>query len=164
VRQAGTSEDVLSILQEYVSNADPGMHFVGILINNGESKLLDYDLIKRTLQGKNMVGERLLRHNQILRAKEALNKRCKDGIPTNRIVLTPRDPKLDREAEISDLLMIQLRVQLKQLHAVGVFVNSRLDEFSNHISYVYGIQKHIAKSISVPIGTTYIQYAPLLVQ
>ncbi len=177
IRTADTVKEAATLLREYTltipecSVATPvatkGKHIVGILmrgIDDTES-LLDFRLVEETLSGRNPVGKRLTNYhsrNQISLAISRLRKSIDEDRRTDRVVLTPRDPMLDREKECSDLLMIQLRYQLGALHAAGVFFNSRITDFPRHISSTYGIQKYVAEAIQADIGTTYIQYAPLL--
>jgi hypothetical protein len=143
------------------------MLFPGIFVNEiGEDcRIINKKTIQDTLEGKNIIGQRLTSYhhiNQIQNAADYLLERTKIGDRTNKVILTPRDPILDRDREITDLLMIQLRYQLGHLHAAAVFVNSVMSDFLQHISYVYGIQKYVAEKIGSPTGSIFMQYAPLL--
>lgn len=160
-------EEASKDLKEFVLEYRTRMLFPSIFINKIDEKcrILDKETIEDTLAGKNIVGQRLRNYHQvdqILCASNHLRERTEAGDRTNKVVLTPRDPILDRHRESTDLLMIQLRYQLGSLHAGAVFVNSSFTDFSKHISCVYGIQRHVAELTGSPIGSTFVQYAPML--
>jgi hypothetical protein len=112
------------------------------------------------LEDHPLLHYRLRRHrglDQIARFAEHLNSALAKNpyYRTQYGVLSPRDPWLDREAEATDLLSLQLRNQLGKLHAAAVFVNSESD-LRTQLSIVTAIQREAARLVNHPPGSVFI--------
>ena len=69
---------------------------------------------------------------------------------SNSLVLSPRDPRADRGAEISPLLCLQLRRQLHHLHAAAVLVGPCPSTF---VPALLALHRHIATATAIPPGS-----------
>jgi hypothetical protein len=121
---------------------------------------LDSALMAATLAAETEIGRRLRTHrgfDQIRAFADHLNAALRKNphYRTQYGLLSPRDPWLDRDAEATDLLSLQLRNQLGRLHAAAVFVNSPAD-LRTQLSIVAAVQREAARLTDHPPGSVYL--------
>lgn len=121
---------------------------------------LDTALMAATLAAETGIGRRLRTHrgfDQIRAFADHLNAALRKNrhYRTQYGLLSPRDPWLDRDAEATDLLSLQLRNQLGRLHAAAVFVNSPAD-LRTQLSVVAAVQREAARLTDHPPGSVYV--------
>lgn len=126
----------------------------------GDETDLDTALMAGTLAAETEIGRRLRTHrgfDQIRAFADHLSAALRKNrhYRTQYGLLSPRDPWLDRDAEATDLLSLQLRNQLGRLHAAAVFVNSPAD-LRTQLSVVAAVQREAARLTDHPPGSVYV--------
>jgi hypothetical protein len=102
-----------------------------------------------------VLAERLLRYRGELdqvgtvvgRLRSEVGRATRDR--SNSLVLSPRDPRTDRDGEATPLLCLQLRRQLDRLHAAAAIVGRVTPEL---VTTILDLQRTIAAAAAIPPG------------
>ncbi len=102
------------------------------------------------------LAERLLRYQGSLDQVQTVIDRLRAEVAaggrdrSNSLLLSPRDPRLDRDHEATPLVCVQLRRQLGCLHAAAVVIGA---EGAALAPLLFDLQSAIATRVGVPIGS-----------
>jgi hypothetical protein len=108
------------------------------------------------LAAEPVLAERLLRYRgeldqvaeAITRLRTEISRNSRDR--TNSIVLSPRDPRTDTDAEATPLVCLQLRRQLGALHAAAVLLGPNAPAL---VPTLLALHRSIAAATTIPPGT-----------
>ncbi len=103
-----------------------------------------------------VLADRLLRYqgslDQVATVAARLRTECAGGgrERSNSLLLSPRDPEVDREREATPLVCMQVRRQLGRLHAASVVLGGP----GAHLAPVlFDLQRALAEAANLPVGS-----------